>query len=719
MKPPEKDLTLVRRLNLVRAVRPQSVAIVGASNRAGSFGARSLANLSGYTGTTYLVNAKYQELNGKQCYPSIAALPEVPDCVIVALPGEAVEPVIEECARLGVGGAIIFASGYAETGKAEKIEQQKKLSRISAESGIRIFGPNCMGVVNYLNGAIQSFHDYPKTSRQTPNSIGLVSQSGALGLSLSQAIGRGVSFSHIVTFGNACDVDAADIICLLAEDPACKAIACVFEGMTNPRRLVDAARLAWERDKPLVIYKLATGEQGAQAAMSHTGSLAGSQATYRAVLENAGVILVDNLEALLEVTAFFAKAPAPVADGVAVVVASGGAAIMAADKAELHGVPLPQPASATREILERHIPDFGSARNPCDATAQVVNNPSSLEACGEAMTADPAYGAVVVAHPVAGESYTPRLELYASLAARHGKPVCAVWLSEWHEGPGASLFEANPYVATFHSMDRCFFSIAAWQRRHRLASQPKSELPGINREAATRVAAMLSQTRATTVLTERESKDLLREYGVRANRERLVMNVFDAIDAANQMGYPVVLKIESPDIPHKTEAGVVRLGVNNDAELTVAFEEIWQNALRVEPTPAVQGVLVQEMVPKGVEVIVGARIDLLFGPLVVVGLGGVLVELLKDSCMAPAPISACHAKKMLRSLKGAAIFEGFRGLPAVDLDALAEVVSRISLFAADHQTELSELDVNPLICRGADVVVVDALMMRRQAETVS
>lgn len=698
--------------DLQRALNPDSIAIVGASTRAGSFGERSLANLSRYDGRIYLVNAKYQQIDERPCYPSLSALPEVPDCVVITVPREAVEEVIRECAELGVGGAIVFASGYAETAKAERVLEQARLAEIARGSGLKIFGPNCIGWVNYLRGALVSFLPYPRLDTPRADSIALVSQSGALAQSLAQAIEHGTSFSHVLTSGNSCDVDVADLVAYLADDPGCKAIACVFEGLSDPQRMIAAAELCWQRNKPLLINKLATGAQGAAAALSHTGSLAGSEAAYRAMFERAGAIVVDNFEALIESTVFFAKAPAPTASGVAVIATSGGAAIMAADKAEAHGVPLPQPTPEVRAVLESYIPDFGSARNPCDVTAQVINNLQSLATCGDAMMADAHFGAVVVPQPFAYDVATPRIRIFSELAQRYGKIACNVWLSEWLEGPGAAICEADPHVAMFRSMDRCFATLAAWQWRCEKRREGRAvatrQAPA---EAAATAAAAIAATDART-LTEREAKNLLAAYGVPVVGERLVDSADAAVAAAMELGLPVALKVESPDLPHKTEAGVLRLDLRDEAAVRQAYAEVMANAHKVQPPPRINGVLVQPMLPSGVEIMVGARIDPLFGPLLVVGLGGIFVELLKDSVIALAPVARSEALHMLSALEGADILRGFRGAEPVDLERLAEVICRISELVADQRDAIAELDVNPLICSGGRIVAVDALIVK-------
>ena len=460
-----KRTTVYRHADLTRLLHPSSVAVIGASTRAGSFGERVVHNLQHYGGRVYPVNSRYERIGEQNCYPNVSALPEVPDCAVVTAPREAVEEIVLECAAAGVGGVIMFASGYAETGKDERIVQQQRLAAIARESGMRIVGPNCIGVVNAPLDMRVTFMDITPIPAPRKHAIGMVSQSGALGMAVAQAVVRGVSFSHVLTSGNSCDVDMADYISYLADDPSCAAIACVFEGMAEPERMLVAAERAWQRDKPLIVFKMATGEQGAAAAMSHTGSLAGTHAAYRAVFRRAGAILVEDFEALAETAAFFAKARPPKARGVAVVAASGGAAIMAADRAEQFGVPLPQPSDAVRDVLMAHIPEFGSARNPCDVTAQILANPESLNACADALLGDPAYGALVVPQTYGYAPSAKRIPVYDSLAAKHGKIVCLAWQTEWLEGPGVKEAEESEHVAFFRSMPSCFAALAAWHWR--------------------------------------------------------------------------------------------------------------------------------------------------------------------------------------------------------------------------------------------------------------
>lgn len=710
-----------RHADLQRVLNPRSIAIVGASSRAGAFGARSLDNLRDYTGKLYLVNARYKDIDGRRCYASINQLPEPPDCVLIATPQEHVEGIVTECAAYGAGGVIIFASGYGETGTDAGVAAQNRLTEIARGSGLRIVGPNCIGFANYSTNALISFAAVPRPTIATSSApaIGLVSQSGALSFALGQAQEHGTSFSHIFSSGNACDIDVADQVAFLAEEPSCKAIACVFEGMSDPTRLIQAANIAAEHNKPVVLYKMARSSSGASAAMSHTGSIAGSNAAYQAAFDKAGIVTVDTLESLIETTVFFAKAGQPAARGVAVVATSGGASVIAADESERHGVELPQPHDETTRILLEHIPDFGSARNPCDVTAQVANNPESLYACAEALFKDSHYGAVIVPIIYAYAFSTERIEIFNRLAEKYGKVACVTWLTEFLEGPGAEETEASPNVALFRSTSRCFAAIAAWhQRADWLATMAQNDGDVTEEPArAGRVSNMLNEFNGP-VLTEREAKQLLHEYEVPVVPDKLVTSAAEAVATAEGFGYPVVMKVESPDIPHKTEAGVIKLDLRNADDVRAAFELIMLNANAQVPRPRINGVLVQPQLEQGVEIMVGGRVDPQFGPMIVVSSGGVLVELIQDSVAALAPVSPKAALRMIQRLKGKALLTGFRSSQPVNIERLAVVISQLSLFAWEQRERLSEFDVNPLICSGDSIVAVDALISLNESHVV-
>jgi acyl-CoA synthetase (NDP forming) len=427
-----------------------------------------------------------------------------------------------------------------------------------------------------------------------------------------------------------------------------------------------------------------------------------------ALFERAGFVVVDDFEALVETAHFLANAGPPSASGVAVVSSSGGAGVIAADKAEKYGVPMPQPREATRKVLETIIPVFGAARNPCDPTGQVLNVPESFSRCVSALLEDPQYGALVLplslAHP---EVTIARYAQISELAGKYRKPIAIAWLTEWLQGPGAELYESDSRLSLFRSMDRCFAAIAAWSARSG-AARPEPALRRAGPGAKANAGALLAATPGA--LTERQAKRVLAAYGVPVVPDALAADVEEALEAAAGFGYPVALKIESPAIAHKTEAGGVRLNLADPQAVRVAYAEIMANAKKV--TGDIAGILVQPMARLGVEVIVGARVDPVAGAVVLVGLGGVMVELMRDTALALAPVSMDEAKAMLARLKGYPLLTGFRGSAVVDLDALADAIARVSELAADQAGLYTEIDVNPILARPDGVLAVDALVTR-------
>ncbi|MEW5420924.1 acetate--CoA ligase family protein [Amorphus sp. 3PC139-8] len=690
-------------------IAPKSVAVVGASPRQGSFGGRTAENMAGFDGALYLVNAKYPEIDGTICYPSLADLPEVPDLAVLTTPAASVEGLLEECIAARVPAVLVYASGFAELGDRDSVAVQERIARRAREAGIRLLGPNCVGLLNYTSGARISFAGVPEGRHQGGPAIGLISQSGALGFALAQAMDRGVGFSHVLSCGNSADVDVADWVAALAEDPSCTAIACVFEGVAEPLKFLRAAEVARAQDKPLIVMKMATGERGSAVAMSHTGSLAGSSALWNALFERAGAIVVEDFEALIEAAWFFAKAPPPTAPGVAVLTGSGGAAIMAADASEATGLPLPQPSPDALSRLKELLPPFVPAQNPCDVTAGVINDVDTLLASADTLMGDPNFGALIFGYAYAYETATARQPKLSAIAAKHGKPLIYLWLTQLLEGPGTIEAERDPNVAVFRSIRRAFFALKAWSDR---ASRPQSTVataPPARPESAREAAAAILAREAGPVLAERASKELLAAYGLAVPAERLVTSADDAAQAAAEIGFPVVLKVESPDIPHKTDAGGVLLGVDSAAAARVGFEQILARCGAAEPSARIDGVLVQEMVPAGLEVIVGCRNVPGFGPTVTVGMGGVLTELLSDAATDLAPISPEEAEAMIRRLRGARLFQGYRGSAPLPVRMLSECVAAVSQIAADFP-EIEELDVNPVICLPDRIVAVDGLV---------
>ena len=635
---------------------------------------------------------------------------------MVAVGRDRVEEVVEECASLGVGGVIVYAAGYVETGVEENIRKQARLAEIGRTAGMRVIGPNCIGPANHVTAFGPTFTPSFVFCEQGPTSVGLVNQSGGLGNGLTQSLFQGISVSHTLTPGNSCDVDCADFVAYLADDPGCQAIALIFEGVGSTARLIEAGDIAMRAGKPLVVFKLGRGERGAAAALSHSGFLAGSDAAYRAAFDRMGAIVVEDYEHLMETAAFFAKAPRlSKAPGVAIITVSGGTGVHAADVAEVAGVPLPSPDAALHTGMTAFVPDYGSLANPVDVTA---GNKATerLAACAKLLLADPAYGALVVPQLYSVDSSTLETDMYDNLSAlsrRFGKPAIVTWITGWHSSPRATRIASDPHVSLFRSTRACFNAIAAWNKLGERRRNPPPPPVRIAAKTATGEARKLLDDVSDRTLTEREAKRVMAAYGIPVVGEHLASSADDAAANATKLGYPVAMKVESPDLPHKTEAGVIRLNLKSEAEVRSAYDAVMANANKVSPKPRINGVLVQPMIPPGVEIMVGARVDVLFGPIVIVGLGGILVELMKDTVVALAPVSKHEALAMLEKLRGQVALNGLRGMAPVDRDKLADIVCRLSELVADHKDVIEEIDVNPLICAGERIVAVDALIVKR------
>lgn len=694
--------------SLKRLLAPRSVAVIGVSGEPTGFGARTVQNMANFDGPVWCVNPKYagQELHGRPCYASVDELPGAPDSAVIALPRTGVMPAVQALAKKGGGGAVLYASGYGETDLPERAVEEQELRDTARALGFPLLGANCLGFCDHTQRAGATFMpDYHKMTAPA-GGVGVVSQSGALGYALMQAAERGFAMCHMATAGNATDLDVCDLVAFQLSMPECRSIALAVEGLRDARRLFELGELARKAGKPIVVLKLGRGEIGAKAAMSHTGSLAGSTAAWSAGFERAGMLEVEDFDALLETAGFFAKAGPPKARGVGILTPSGGAGIMAADHAEFAGLALPQPAPETEAIFRATLPDFGSPRNPCDMTAQVATNPKYFEDCMVAMLNDQQYATVVfpvVYHNPAPAATPARMKTMEPMAAAAGKPICIAWVPESLEGPGAEAADVSPNLVLFRSMRRMMNALRLWFRHH----DPKPA-PATPDAAAAAAAAKLPAGAAT--LMEAAAKSAFAEAGLPVVRELRAATAEAAVQAADSLGYPVVLKVDSPDIAHKTEVGGVQLNLGDAAAVTAAFARIKDGAARHAPNARVDGVLVQRMEARGVELILGARRDPQFGVMVLVGLGGVQAELWKDVALEVAPVSPEGALAMLKRLKAWPLLDGFRGAAPVDVRAVADAVARFSAFAAAAGDRLEEAEINPLVCRADGCVAVDGLM---------
>jgi acyl-CoA synthetase (NDP forming) len=700
--------------DLRRLIDPEIVAVVGASETSGSFGERTLSNMADFSGKVYAINPKYQSLLGRPCVPTLSDLPESPDCVVLCVARPMVEGMIESAAAVRAGGVIVYASGFAETSKPDRVEAQQRLLQLAERTGVRVVGPNCVGLANTRSGAGLNFMPGYATMGHRRGPIGIVSQSGALGYTVLQGMQRGIGFSHYLAAGNSCDVDVCDFISYLAEDDDTRSIICLLEGVKDGSRFLAAARKARAAGKALIVYKTGNSETSSKAAMSHTGTMVGSVVAYRTAIEEAGAIAVDSLEAVLETAAFMAKSRAPSGGaGVGILSTSGGAAVICADKAEAHGVLLPAIEPKTDSALREVVPDFGLVGNPSDLTAEVLKTSETFGFCLDAFLNDSGFSALVLpmifAHASSSGARAPAI---VEAAARSDRALAVVWMNEWYQGPGSELLDADPRVCVFRSADRCFAALRAWFDWHKRVepagaarrSDPSAE------QAARQIIAGKSPGAA---LSETDSKRVLACYGIATPKEMLVHDPEGAALAVSQIASPTAIKIVSPDILHKTEAGGVRLGVSKPEEARTAAAQILESCLRYAPQARIDGISVQQMVPAGVEIVLGVKNDRQFGPLVAAGLGGIMVELIADTAVRLAPIGEQAARAMLASLKGYALLKGFRGKPGVDVDRLVDTICRLSELAHDLQDVIDQIDVNPVIASTSGVVAADALIVCR------
>jgi acetyltransferase len=666
----------------------------------------------------FAVNPKYGQVQGRACVPSLLDLPERPDCVALCVARPLVEESLRQAVSVGAGGAIVYASGFAETGLPERIAAQQALVEVAQAGGVRLVGPNTIGIANAMTGASVNFMiGCAEILRGPPGHVAIITQSGALGYSVLQSVMRGVRISHYLAAGNSSDVDVCDYLAYLAEQDQVRAIICLFEGVKSGKRFLEAARLASSAGKALIIHKAGNTEASGKAALSHTGTLVGTVAAYRAAFETVGAIHCHNLESVIETACLFAKAPRPVAGrGVGIMATSGGAGVINADKAAEKGLMLPEIAPATRKALEQVVPEFGSIANPADITSEALRSIASFTHCLRAFTEDPNFSAVVVpivyAHPVASGARAPVL---SEVAAQTDRLVAAVWMPEWLEGPGAAVLDADPRVALFRSSDRAFEAIRAWLDWHEGRARQDGESirlspPGAAQKA--RALLIVARSRGET-LTEQDSKRILSEYGIPVPRELLAETPQQAAQMATQIGFPVAVKIASADIPHKTEVGGIRLNLRSTEEVSHAATEILAAARAARPTARLNGVSVQAMAPPGHELVMGLRMDRQFGPLIMVGSGGVLVELLADAVTALAPVCGDQASRMLKKLRSYRLLTGYRGRPGYDVLAAVDVLCRLAELGSDLAQDIAEADINPVIVGVAGAMAADALIVAR------
>ncbi len=690
-----------------KMLNPRSVAVVGATPRM-QYGGRFLnAMLKARDRVNvYPVNPRYDEIMGVRSYPSVSDLPEAPDLVGIVVPYNQVLNVLQESHAKGAGSAIVISAGFSERDLDDRRDLQGEVGAFARESGLRICGPNCLGVANVQADIWPSAASRGSDGLSGP--IGLVCQSGAsaFGPFLTRAVEEGIGLSHIISTGNEADLDFCDFTRYLLDQDSVKVIAGFVEGFKDGRKLVEVAKLAAARGKPIVLIKIGRSDLGSRAARSHTAALTGVDALYDEVFAQFGITRVQDYDELLEVSQLLAHTGKPAASGVAVVSHSGGISSLTADMCGQAGLDLPPLTDTARDGINEVLQGFGWAANPSDVTG--FANSDSFPEIMRYMSEQPRIGTLVVAS--AGSD----AQAEQVIAQRDGsqRGLAFLWTGTRSATAGLSrLKEAR--IPVFYVPDKLALGIKTllnYYQWHELRQASGfGQAPDITQAQAEALTALQGLERAT--LSEYESKRLITAWGVPTATEVRVNGPAEAVAAAESIGYPVALKVDSPDILHKTEAGVIRLGLTNPTQVEAAYAEIMARAEQSVPGGRFNGVLVQEMVSGGVEVIVGVSYDRQLGPVLLFGTGGVMVEVYNDVALRLCPITRAEAVDMINQVKGSRLLQGFRGAPPADIEALAEVLVQVSHLAAQLEGTLDELDINPLMVlpAGQGVRAVDAL----------
>lgn len=692
---------------------PKSIAVIGASATPGKIGYTVLNNLvnQGYKGEIYPINPKGGEILGRKVYTSVMDVPGTIDSAVITVPANITLEAVEECGKKGIKGIIIITSGFSEVGKKDLEEQ---IVTMANSYGARVLGPNIVGVLSNSAGLNASFAPYLPLAGKSS----LISQSGALLIAIDAAtFTRRVGFDKLISIGNMSDIDFADIVEWLDSDPNTSCVTLYVEGFKNGRTFMDAAR---KSTKPIIALKSGVSSHGAAAAASHTGSLAGAAKVYGAAFQQAGVVQAADLDDLFDRSLVLSLQPPMKGDNMLIITNGGGVGVLATDSAEKYGVPLKFAPADVQEALKKHMPEFGSAKNPVDLTGMAGNEwyHDSVK--------------FAIAHPwVDGlavlyceTAVTNPMEIAQAIKAAVDesgvagvKPVSVSFVGgERSEAAMQWLVEHG--IPAYGAPDRAINAMAAlreYSQMRDMISEPVTLCSSDNRAEALKVIAQARADKRSS-LTEIEAKQVFSAYGLPVAKTALAKSEDQAVKLANEVGYPIVMKIVSPDILHKSDAGGVKVNIKDDTSCREAFTTIMANAKAYKADAAIHGIAIQEMAPWGTEVILGSVNDPTFGPTMMFGLGGIFVEVLKDVTFRVAPVSTSQAMRMLGEIRGAPILAGVRGEAPRDRAALAEIVCSYSTMIIDLADEIAESDANPVLVygEGKGAKVVDARIILKK-----
>lgn len=687
-------------------LKPRSIAVIGASEKEGTIGRAIINNIkNGYKGKIYPITPSHEHVFGIKAYKSVLDTNEEIDLAVIATPSKIVPKVLEECGKKGIKGAIIITAGFKEIGGEGEVLQQQ-VEEIGKKYGIRIIGPNCLGVMNLAPDTMMN-STFLKVTPKSGN-IALVSQSGAICAALVEdAIGQDIGFSAVVSIGNKVDFDECDILEMLMESKETRVVVMYLEEIMNGRRFIDVCRkMTKELKVPVLVLKSGRTLEGAKAAMSHTGALMGSDEVYDAILQQAGAIRVNGMHELFDYATAFAKMPLPEREGVAIVTNAGGPGIIATDYISINGLKLAD-ISDIKSKIEEVIPFYGSPKNPVDIVGDADYN--RFEKVLSLVLEHRNVGScIVMCTPSATLDYNGLARVIVSMKDKN-KPIVAS-LMGLAEGMENKKIMAEGGIPHYMYVEFAISALKTMYDYKRWLEEPADEVRGFEIDKD-KVKSIIegAKKEGRSNLIEEEGYEVLKAYGFPIPKSKLTKDVDEAIKAAKEIGYPVVLKIVSPNIIHKSDAGGVRVNISNEEEVRESYNTIIENAKRYDPNAEIIGILVEEMVKNGKEVIIGANKDPKFGPTIMFGLGGIYVEVLKDVTFRLAPVGKQEAMRMISDIKMKKLLEGVRGEKPSDKVAIAECIERLSQLMLDFQ-EISEIDMNPVMileegkgCRVVDV----------------
>jgi acetyltransferase len=683
------------------------VAVIGATPVPGKIGHAVMANVAQFPGPVFAVNPKYKEVLGRPCYPRVGDLPEAVDLAVVVIPAEDVLPVLEECGKKGIQNVVILSAGFKESGVAGALREQK-LVQIANEYELNVLGPNAFGLISTRVGLNTTFAH--RTAR--PGEIAFMSQSGAFCTSvLDWAWEEKLGFSHLVSLGNKAVLDECDFLWAFAGDPKTRVIMAYLEGIRDGRRFLAIAREI-TREKPIVVLKAGRAEAGARAVSSHTGTMAGSDHAYEAAFRQAGVIRARTVEELFDYAYILARQPRPNGRRIGIMTNAGGAGVMATDAAEWEGLAVARFSDATLRALAEKLPPTAALYNPVD-----VLGDADVQRYREALhlvLADPGVDMTVALsapHPIL--RFAELAQAVAEAKERFGKPI-AVSFMAGELGEEAEEILRRAGIPAFFDPARVVRALAALVKYAEIQARPRAQPPQFPSQREKVQEILAAARKKGRVRLGLEAAEILSAYGVPLARGTVAHNAEEAGRIARELGGPVALKILSPDLTHKTEVGGVRLGVPPEEAERVAWELLSHFRKRF-PEAQFDGVYVQEMLPPGREVILGMVRDPTFGPLLMFGLGGIYVEVLRDVAFAVAPLSRPEAEELVESVHAKKLLYGVRGQPPVDVSALVACILRVGQLCAENP-EILELDINPILCYPGRVVAVDVRMTVAEEE---